>query len=115
MVCFISWIAVALLSDQHNVASLAADALLFSTLLVCWVGAIFIWSKSTSSGVLHLLSLAVLVIFGYLVGWVYVLFRADVLRERQEKEQKAIDERGGVKDLDNKRNEIPPKKQKESL
>lgn len=41
--------------------------------LICWTLAIFLWSKKSGNNLLRVMVLVLLVLFGFLWGWLYVL------------------------------------------
>lgn len=44
--------------------------------LVCWVLAIYLWSRRTGNAAARMIVLVLLVLFGFLWGWVYVFVNA---------------------------------------
>lgn len=58
---------------------LVSSAVLFVTSLLTWIGAIYIWSVARKSGRSHVITLIMLVPFGFMIGWLYVLLRAHEL------------------------------------
>ena len=78
VLAFISFWVAGFMSEQHYFY-LASSAVLFVSSIVTWIGAIYVWSVARRSGRSHVASLIVLVPFGFMLGWLYVLIRAHEL------------------------------------
>ena len=63
--------------SQGAIDAVSSIGLILS--LASWVAAVFVWAKVPTRSLLNYLALPILVLFGFLVGWVYLLFRSDVM------------------------------------
>ena len=75
-------IVVLLLGFSSSLSKQVTDAVssigLFLA-LASWVASIYVWAKVPKKSILSYVALPILVLFGFMVGWVYLLFRSDVL------------------------------------
>ncbi len=87
----ITWVLGAVSSSfsQEMTGAVSSIGLLLS--LASWVAAVFVWSKLPERTVLNYVSLPILVLFGFLVGWVYLLFRSGVLSDNPQPKESVAD------------------------
>lgn len=62
---------------------LAANGVVFASLILTWIGAVVVRAKLGLEGTWAVVSLGLLVLFGFLVGWLYVAVRAWSLPQRK--------------------------------
>ena len=55
---------------------LTLDGLLTLTMLSCWIGSVYAWSKVPPTGFLHGVALVSLIFFGTIIGPFYILLAA---------------------------------------
>ena len=76
----IGWIAVLATMPADNgeptTQYIAASATLMVGALASWVTAIYVWSKVSREGVLHVVALVMLVLFGFFWGHFYIFASA---------------------------------------
>lgn len=72
---FISfWVSA--FADEGTTTYVASGVVLFFTALVTWIGAIYVWAVARRYSKSSIFSLILLVPFGFVIGWIYVLVRA---------------------------------------
>ena len=84
----LSWIALALARD-HPLLQYAFTVTVFVLLFACWVGAVWMWFRSTSHDVYHIIALPLLILFGFLWGWAYILAAAGGVCECEHDKQRS--------------------------
>lgn len=77
ILCGSTWLAVPYLRSVGSQLEVPVNLLGFGLHLTCWVLSIIVWTKSRRSGFLHVLALVLLAAFGFIFGWIYLLFRAE--------------------------------------
>jgi L-asparagine transporter-like permease len=59
--------------------------------VLSWIGSVYVWARIPKRSFLNYVALPILVLFGFLVGWVYLLFRSDVLTVENQTEGGVVD------------------------
>ena len=73
---------VMLAADDGGPVDLAANGVVFASLILSWIGAVIVRAKLGLQGTWPVVSIGLLVLFGFLVGWLYVAVRAWSLPQR---------------------------------
>ncbi len=76
VVTLCGWIAIAIARDISARALLVCSILLMILLIVCWLGSIWLWSQSAARSFYHKAALPLLLAFGFVWGWAYILAAA---------------------------------------
>lgn len=79
ILAFVSFWVAGFARDGTNLY-IGASVLLLLSSVTCWIGSIYIWSVSNQNKRGHILTLAALVLLGFIFGWLYVLIRAHKVR-----------------------------------
>jgi hypothetical protein len=69
-----SWLILAIVHQISETADIVMSIITFISLFACWVGAIYIWCQINARTASHIIALIFLLPFGFLWGWVYILF-----------------------------------------
>ena len=87
----ITWVFGAL-SSQFSQQVIGLVSLIgFVLSLLSWFGSVYVWARMPKRSFLNYVALPILVLFGFLVGWVYLLFRSDVLSVNKQSEGGVVD------------------------
>lgn len=70
---------VSAFAEEGSGVYTASGVVLFPASLTTWIGAIYVWTVARRSSRSSLLSLVILVPFGFVIGWLYVLARGHEL------------------------------------
>ena len=103
MLGFVVWATLLFLLRARSVARgvdlawLADDAPLTLTanvvagvaMVICWIGSVFVWARSTQRGVIHGVALIMLIFLGVFVGPFYILLALRTVPEVRPNEAAA--------------------------
>jgi hypothetical protein len=78
-----AWIAIAIVRDMRAPALLICSILLMILLIVCWLGSVWLWSQSAARSLYHKAALPLLLAFGFVWGWAYILAAAGSFYEEE--------------------------------
>ena len=73
---------VMLFATDGGRVHLAANGVVFASLILTWIGAVIVRARLGLHGTWPIISIGLLVLFGFLVGWLYVAVRAWSLPQR---------------------------------
>jgi hypothetical protein len=78
-VTFLWWIVMALSVRAPSLLSTVATGIFFILLFSCWIGALAMWRHVQSGGAYHMAAFFLLIPFGLLWGWAYILAAAGTI------------------------------------
>jgi len=70
------WIAISVASKVSARAEFVCAILLAILLAACWIGSVWLWTRVSARTGYHFAALPLLVLFGFVWGWAYILAAA---------------------------------------